>query len=106
MPSLKGMKTAISIPDDVFEGAERLALLTEKSRSQLFSDAVRDRNPSVRRGQKQAGHAAGAYREAFSQVPTGTVAKEVITERVKIQRMLCFETQYWTDGGRALIAAH
>jgi len=42
VPSLKGMKTAISIPDDVFEGAERLALLTEKSRSQLFSDAVRE----------------------------------------------------------------
>jgi hypothetical protein len=28
----------------------------------------------------------------LSQVPTGAVSKEVITERVKIQRMLCFET--------------
>jgi metal-responsive CopG/Arc/MetJ family transcriptional regulator len=36
------MKTAISIPDDVFEGAERLARRTKKSRSQLFSDAVRE----------------------------------------------------------------
>jgi metal-responsive CopG/Arc/MetJ family transcriptional regulator len=36
------MKTAISIPDDVFEGAERLARRTRKSRSQLFSDAVRE----------------------------------------------------------------
>jgi metal-responsive CopG/Arc/MetJ family transcriptional regulator len=36
------MKTAISIPDDVFEGAERLAKRTRKSRSQLFSDAVRE----------------------------------------------------------------
>ena len=36
------MKTAISIPDDVFEGAERLARSTKKSRSQLFSDAVRE----------------------------------------------------------------
>jgi metal-responsive CopG/Arc/MetJ family transcriptional regulator len=34
------MKTAVSIPDDVFEGAERLARRTKKSRSQLFSDAV------------------------------------------------------------------
>jgi metal-responsive CopG/Arc/MetJ family transcriptional regulator len=34
------MKTAISIPDEVFEGAERLARRTKKSRSQLFSDAV------------------------------------------------------------------
>ena len=38
----KGMKTAVSIPDDVFEGAERLARRTKKSRSQLFSDAVRE----------------------------------------------------------------
>jgi len=36
------MKTAVSIPDDVFEGAERLARRTMKSRSQLFSDAVRE----------------------------------------------------------------
>jgi metal-responsive CopG/Arc/MetJ family transcriptional regulator len=36
------MKTAVSIPDDVFEGAERLARRTRKSRSQLFSDAVRE----------------------------------------------------------------
>ena len=36
------MKTAVSIPDDVFDGAERLARRTKKSRSQLFSDAVRE----------------------------------------------------------------
>jgi metal-responsive CopG/Arc/MetJ family transcriptional regulator len=36
------MKTAISIPDDVFEVAEQLARRTKKSRSQLFSDAVRE----------------------------------------------------------------
>jgi metal-responsive CopG/Arc/MetJ family transcriptional regulator len=36
------MKTAVSIPDDVFEGAERLARQTKKSRSQLFSDAIRE----------------------------------------------------------------
>jgi len=36
------MKTAISIPDDVFEDAERFARRTKKSRSQLFSDAVRE----------------------------------------------------------------
>jgi metal-responsive CopG/Arc/MetJ family transcriptional regulator len=37
-----GMKTAVSIPDDVFEGAERLARRTRKSRSRLFSDALRE----------------------------------------------------------------
>jgi metal-responsive CopG/Arc/MetJ family transcriptional regulator len=36
------MKTAVFIPDDVFAGAERLAKRTKKSRSQLFSDAVRE----------------------------------------------------------------
>jgi antitoxin MazE6 len=36
------MKTAVSIPDDVFQRAERLARQTRKSRSQLFSEAVRE----------------------------------------------------------------
>jgi hypothetical protein len=35
------MKTAISIPTPVFEAAERLAKRLGKSRSQLFTDAVR-----------------------------------------------------------------
>ncbi len=34
------MKTAISIPDDLFEEAEELAERLHKSRSQLFSEAV------------------------------------------------------------------
>ena len=34
------MKTAVSIPDEVFERAERLARRTKKSRSRLFSDAL------------------------------------------------------------------
>jgi metal-responsive CopG/Arc/MetJ family transcriptional regulator len=37
-----GMKTAVSIPDELFKGAERLARRTRKSRSQLFSDALRE----------------------------------------------------------------
>ncbi len=36
------MKTAISIPDDVFEDAERLARRLGHSRSQLYSRAVRE----------------------------------------------------------------
>jgi metal-responsive CopG/Arc/MetJ family transcriptional regulator len=36
------MKTAVSIPDDVFEGAERLARRTNRSRSRLFSDALKE----------------------------------------------------------------
>jgi metal-responsive CopG/Arc/MetJ family transcriptional regulator len=36
------MKTAVSIPDDVFEGAERFARRTRRSRSRIFSDALRE----------------------------------------------------------------
>jgi metal-responsive CopG/Arc/MetJ family transcriptional regulator len=36
------MKTAVSIPDDVFKDAERLAKRTRKSRSRVFSDALRE----------------------------------------------------------------
>ena len=37
-----GMKTAVSIPDEIYEGAERLARRTKKSRSRLFSDALKE----------------------------------------------------------------
>jgi metal-responsive CopG/Arc/MetJ family transcriptional regulator len=36
------MKTAVSIPDEVFEGVERLARRTKRSRSRLFSDALKE----------------------------------------------------------------
>ena len=36
------MKTAISLPDDIFKLAERLARHTGKSRSRLFTDALRE----------------------------------------------------------------
>ena len=36
------MKTAVSIPDDVFEEVEKFARRVKKSRSQVFSDALRE----------------------------------------------------------------
>ena len=36
------MKTAISLPKDVFEKAERLAVRARKSRSQLYCEALRE----------------------------------------------------------------
>jgi len=36
------MKTAVSIPNELFEAAERLARRTRRSRSRLFSDALRE----------------------------------------------------------------
>jgi metal-responsive CopG/Arc/MetJ family transcriptional regulator len=36
------MKTAVSIPDDVFERAERFAKQARRSRSEVYSAALRD----------------------------------------------------------------
>jgi metal-responsive CopG/Arc/MetJ family transcriptional regulator len=36
------MKTAVSVPDDVFEKVERFARRARKSRSEVFSDALRE----------------------------------------------------------------
>jgi len=36
------MKTAVSIPDEIFQEAERLARRTKRSRSRLFSDALKE----------------------------------------------------------------
>ena len=36
------MKTAVSIPDDLFEAAERFARRAKKSRSRLFRDALKE----------------------------------------------------------------
>jgi len=35
-----GMKTAVSLPDDVFKEAERFARRSRKSRSQLYAEAL------------------------------------------------------------------
>jgi metal-responsive CopG/Arc/MetJ family transcriptional regulator len=36
------MKTAVSVPDDVFERAERLARRERRSRSEVYSAALRE----------------------------------------------------------------
>jgi metal-responsive CopG/Arc/MetJ family transcriptional regulator len=36
------MKTAVSIPDDLFADAERFAQRMKRSRSRLFTDAIRE----------------------------------------------------------------
>jgi hypothetical protein len=36
------MKTAVSVPDDVFEGAERLARAAGRTRSEVYSTALRE----------------------------------------------------------------
>ncbi len=58
------MKTAISIPDDVFEDAERLARALKKSRSQLYSHALRE---------FIARHAADRVTEALDRIVEDTM---------------------------------
>jgi metal-responsive CopG/Arc/MetJ family transcriptional regulator len=53
------MKTAVSIPADVFGASERLARRTKKSRSRLFADALRE---------YVARHAAEEVTEAMNRV--------------------------------------
>jgi metal-responsive CopG/Arc/MetJ family transcriptional regulator len=53
------MRTAVSIPDDVFAGAEKLARRTKRSRSDIYSAAVRE---------YIARHSAEAVTEAMNSV--------------------------------------
>lgn len=78
-----GMKTAVSIPDDVFEKAERLARRMKKSRSELFSRAL---------AEYVARHAPDHVTEAMNQVcaeigsepdPFRSVAARRTLERVE-----------------------
>jgi predicted transcriptional regulator len=53
------MKTAVSVPDGVFEKVERLARRTHRSRSRIYSDALRE---------YVARHAADEVTEAMNRV--------------------------------------
>jgi predicted transcriptional regulator len=68
------MKTAVSIPDEVYERAERLARRTRKSRSLLFSEALREFlarhapdevTEAMNRACAQAGGGAGGAKDPF-----------------------------------------
>lgn len=71
-----GMKTAVSIPDDVFRGAERLARRTRKSRSQLYSEALTE---------YVARHASEEMTEAMDRVcdELGHTADEFVTSAAR-----------------------
>jgi metal-responsive CopG/Arc/MetJ family transcriptional regulator len=56
------MKTAISIPDDVFHAAERQARRARKSRSQLYAEAI---------SEYLARHAPDEVTEAMNKVVDG-----------------------------------
>ena len=57
-----GMKTAVSVPDDVFHAAERQARRARKSRSQLYAEAL---------AEYLARHAPDEVTEAMNRVVDG-----------------------------------
>jgi metal-responsive CopG/Arc/MetJ family transcriptional regulator len=64
------MKTAVSIPNELFEMAEQLAQRTQKSRSRLFSDALREyvarRSPDkITESMNQAVDEIGGEKDTF-----------------------------------------
>jgi metal-responsive CopG/Arc/MetJ family transcriptional regulator len=79
-----GTKTAISVPDDVFERAERLAGKTRKSRSELFSDAMRE---------YIARHASEEVTEAMDRVCVGLSEVTDAFSSVAARRIL--QKSYW-----------
>ena len=54
-----GMKTAVSVPDDLFAQADRFAKYTQRSRSEVYSSALRE---------YLARHEADAVTEAMNRV--------------------------------------
>ena len=79
------MKTAVSLPDDVFERAEQLARRTRKSRSQLFSDALREyvsrhADDEVTQAMDRAIEALGTEKDAD---PFSAAAARAALERVE-----------------------
>ncbi len=64
------MKTAVSLPDEVFRGAERLARRLKKSRSELYREALRDyvarHDPdAITKAMNRVVDAVGATPDAF-----------------------------------------
>lgn len=60
------MKTAISVPDEVFEAAEDLAKELGVSRSQLFTEAMAELI-----ARKQASSVTQRLNDVYSKVPSG-----------------------------------
>lgn len=74
-----GMKTAVSVPDDVFADAERLARKLKKSRSQLYSEALRE---------YVARHTPDEVTEALDRICADLTAAEHDFARVAARRTL------------------
>ena len=76
------MKTAISVPDDVFADAERLAKRLKRSRSQLYSHALREfgarhADDRVTEALDEVVDAAGEARDDFAPAAARRTLKRV-----------------------------
>jgi metal-responsive CopG/Arc/MetJ family transcriptional regulator len=76
------MKTAVSIPDDVFKKAERLARRMKKSRSELFSNALaeyvaRHAPDHVTEAMNQVCAEVGVEIDAFTSAAAGRILERV-----------------------------
>jgi len=75
------MKTAISVPDELFEQAERLARRVGKTRSGLYSSAMREylarhTSDEVTAAMNRVCEAIGNYRDPF----TATAARRTLEQ--------------------------
>ena len=76
------MKTAVSIPDDVFRKAEHLARRMKKSRSELFSNALseylaRHASDQVTNAMDEVCEDIGVEADTFTPAATRRVLKKV-----------------------------
>jgi metal-responsive CopG/Arc/MetJ family transcriptional regulator len=76
------MKTAVSIPDEVFEEVERLAADLKTSRSQLYSRALRE---FVAR--HASNHVTDAMNQVIAEVGEGSARSEDFS-RIAARRLL------------------
>lgn len=78
------MKVAISLPDPVFEAAERLARELRKSRSQLYAEAV---------AEYVGAHGANAVRERLDAVYA--VERSGLDEVLKKIQLASLDDEAW-----------
>lgn len=74
-----GMKTAVSVPDEVYKQAERLARRQGRSRSELYSAAVRE---------YVARHAPDDVTDALDRVVDGLGQEQAAFRRTAAKRVM------------------
>ncbi len=85
-----GMKTAISISDEVYDEAERLAHRLKKTRSRLYTDAVRE---YVARHDPAA--ITGALNSVWAEVAAGAGAEAPVDPAVAAAARRVLERTEW-----------